>query len=78
MGVVVSDASPLICLAAIRHFDLLRLLYGDVLIPEAVWREITPVRRHLPLLHLFKLLPTLEARAGCKSQSQAIVRSSRS
>jgi uncharacterized protein len=41
MAVVVSDASPLICLAAIRHFDLLRLLYGDVLIPEAVWQEIT-------------------------------------
>jgi predicted nucleic acid-binding protein len=41
MAVVVSDASPLICLAAIRRFDLLRLLYGEVLIPEAVWREIT-------------------------------------
>jgi predicted nucleic acid-binding protein len=41
MGVVVSDASLLICLAAIGRFDLLRLLYGEVLIPEAVWREIT-------------------------------------
>jgi len=41
MSEVVSDASPLICLAAIRRFDLLRLLYGEVLIPEAVWREIT-------------------------------------
>ena len=40
MAVVVSDASPLICLAAIRHFNLLRLLYGDVLIPQAVWQEI--------------------------------------
>jgi predicted nucleic acid-binding protein len=41
MAVVVSDASPLICLGAIRHFNLLRLLYGEVLIPEAVWPEIT-------------------------------------
>lgn len=41
MAVVVSDASPLICLAAIRHFDLLRLVYQEVLIPEAVWQEIT-------------------------------------
>ena len=41
MAVVVSDTSPLICLAAIRHFNLLRLLYGEVLIPEAVWQEIT-------------------------------------
>jgi predicted nucleic acid-binding protein len=41
MAVVVSDSSPLICLAAIRCFELLRLLYGGVLIPEAVWQEIT-------------------------------------
>ena len=41
MAVVVSDASPLICLAAIRHFNLLRLLYQKVLIPEAVWQEIS-------------------------------------
>jgi len=41
MAAVVSDASPLICLAAIRHFDLLRQLYGEVLIPEVVWQEIT-------------------------------------
>ena len=41
MAVVVSDASPLICLAAIRQFNLLRLLYDEVLIPEAVWQEIT-------------------------------------
>jgi uncharacterized protein len=43
MAVVVSDASPLICLGAIRHFNLLSLLYGEVLIPEAVWQEITHV-----------------------------------
>jgi predicted nucleic acid-binding protein len=44
MAVVVSDASPLICLSAIRQFNLLRLLYGEVLIPAAVWQEIT----HIP------------------------------
>ena len=43
MAVVVSDASPLICLSAIRQFNLLRFLYGEVLIPTAVWREITRV-----------------------------------
>jgi len=41
MAVVISDSSPLICLAAIRHFSLLRLLYSHVLIPEAVWQEVT-------------------------------------
>jgi predicted nucleic acid-binding protein len=43
MAVVVSDASPLICLAAIRHFNLLRIFYGEVLIPAVVWQEITRI-----------------------------------
>jgi predicted nucleic acid-binding protein len=43
MAVVVSDASPLICLAAIRQFNLLRILYGEVLVPAAVWQEITRI-----------------------------------
>lgn len=38
---VVSDASPLINLAAIGHLDLLRALHGTVCIPNAVHREVT-------------------------------------
>ncbi len=41
MPVVVSDTSPLIYLASVGQFDLLRLLYGTVLIPGAVWSEMT-------------------------------------
>jgi len=41
MAVVVSDASPLICLSALRQLNLLRLLYGSVLVPETVWQEAT-------------------------------------
>jgi predicted nucleic acid-binding protein len=48
MVVVVSDASPLICLSAIRHFDLLRLLHGAVLVPATVWQEITRVPAFSP------------------------------
>lgn len=39
--IVVSDASPLISLAAIGQLDLLRELYAEVVIPVAVHREIT-------------------------------------
>ena len=39
--IVVSDTSPLIALAAVGRLDLLRKLYGEVLIPEAVHREAT-------------------------------------
>jgi len=38
--IVVSNTSPLTNLAAIGQFDLLRRLYGDLAIPEAVWDEL--------------------------------------
>ncbi len=37
---VVSNASPLINLARIGKLDLLHDLYGELIIPEAVWREV--------------------------------------
>lgn len=37
---VVSNASPLINLARIDELDLLPRLYGELLIPEAVWEEV--------------------------------------
>lgn len=38
--IVVSDASPLITLAGVGHLHLLHALYGEVLIPPAVWDEV--------------------------------------
>jgi len=35
--IVVSNTSPLINLARISQLDLLHQLYGEMLIPEAVW-----------------------------------------
>ena len=40
MAVVISDASVLISLASADHLELLRKLYGSVLIPSVVAREI--------------------------------------
>jgi len=37
---VVSNASPLIALIRIGQLDLLRQLYGTIVIPEAVWNEV--------------------------------------
>ena len=37
---IVSNASPLIGIARIDKLDLLRQLYGEVVIPEAVWHEV--------------------------------------
>ena len=41
--IVVSDASPLVTLARIGRLELLAVLYGRVIVPEAVWQEITGV-----------------------------------
>lgn len=40
MPVVVADSSPLVYLARLGRLELLRLLYSEVLIPDAVWREV--------------------------------------
>jgi hypothetical protein len=37
----VANAGPLIVLAAVGQLDLVGQLYGEVLIPEAVFDEIT-------------------------------------
>ena len=41
--IVVSDASPLISLAVIGHLELLKHLYERVLIPDAVYQELTAI-----------------------------------
>lgn len=38
---IVADSSPLIALAIIQQLDLLPQLYQQVLIPPAVWEEVT-------------------------------------
>ncbi|HDN80212.1 MAG TPA: DUF3368 domain-containing protein [Chloroflexi bacterium] len=38
--IVISNAGPLIALARIRHFELLRDLFGHLLIPQAVYEEV--------------------------------------
>ena len=46
--IVVSDASPFAALSFIRQLDLLRQLYGVVLVPEAVWHEVAIVGADRP------------------------------
>ena len=39
--IVVSDSTPLISLMKASQLDILKKLFGDVLIPEAVFSELT-------------------------------------
>lgn len=43
--IVVSDTTPLISLLKIEHLDLLKKLFGDVLIPQSVYDELTADER---------------------------------
>jgi predicted nucleic acid-binding protein len=47
MLLVICDATPLIYLARIERFDLLRALHEAVLIPPAVWAEVAVQGGHL-------------------------------
>lgn len=47
MPVVVADSSPLVYLARLGHFDLLRTLHGEIVIPTAVWQEVAVDGAHL-------------------------------
>ena len=38
--IVVSNASPQAALSFIGQLELLRQLYGTILVPEAVWQEV--------------------------------------
>jgi uncharacterized protein len=38
--IVVADASPLIALARVGRLDLLESVFGRLLVPDAVWREV--------------------------------------
>lgn len=40
-GPVVTNSGPLIALASVGQLDILPALYTTVLVPEAVWREVT-------------------------------------
>ncbi len=41
MPAVVSDASVLICLGALGQVQLLQDFYHEIMVPDAVWQEVT-------------------------------------
>ena len=43
--IIISDASPLIALGRIGKLDLLKEIFGSLILPDAVWKEVVKVRR---------------------------------
>lgn len=46
--IIISDTSPLTSLTAINQLDLLQKLYQKIIIPQAVYRELTAVKNPVP------------------------------
>lgn len=59
---IVADSGPLISLAIIDQLDLLKQLYQQVLVPPAVWHEVTVKGRGMPGAHAVAQLTWLEIR----------------
>lgn len=45
---IVSNTSPITNLAGIGQLDLLRLLYGNIIIPQAVYNEMVGISKTVP------------------------------
>ena len=52
--VVVADTSPLIYLSRVGALDLLHVLFGEVVVPRAVWTEVVEQRTAAPGLDALK------------------------
>ena len=66
MATAVADSSPLIALFQIDQLELLGKLLGDVVIPPAVAREISPTLSELP--------PWIEVRSPAQPMSSQVLR----
>ena len=48
MAAVVADTSPLIALHQLGHLSLLQRIFGEIYVPPAVARELSPGMPELP------------------------------
>ena len=68
---IISDTSPLMNLAVVGYLELLQQLYDTVIIPEAVWNELSALSSQHPEVATVQTLPWLERQPVA---SQAVVR----
>lgn len=61
--IVVSDASPGIALAAVERLDLLRELFGRIIVPEEVFQEIVAAEDGAPGVREVQAADWIERRA---------------
>ena len=69
---IVADSSPLISLAIIQQLELLPQLYRQVLVPPAVWEEVTVRGVGLPGAEAVSQLTWLEIQAPLQEQIEPL------
>jgi len=74
---IVSNASPLISLARIGRLNLLQQLYGELIIPEAVWNEIVIEGSGKPGADEVKEAPWIKKQAIKNKQLAHVLRQER-
>lgn len=69
-GPVAADSTPIIALAGLGRLGLFQRLFGEVLVPPAVWAELTKGRRRPGGLEDLAAAPRIRAAAlGDPSQA---------
>jgi len=66
--IVVSDTSPITNLVAIGQLDLLRQLYGSIVIPQAVYTEMAGAGKPVPGAVEVKTLPWIQVQTVTDDQ----------
>lgn len=72
--IVVSNTSPIINLAAMGRLDLLHHLYGDILVPAAVYQEIVVIGAGMPGAAEVRTEPWFHQRSASDTGFVAILR----
>ncbi|MBK6711996.1 MAG: hypothetical protein IPG51_16930 [Chloroflexi bacterium] len=69
--IIVSNTTPLIGLAVVGQFDLLRFMFGQITIPEAVFAEaVSLVEKGLNRRSRKPIDSRLKGRAGSKADQE--------
>lgn len=71
--IVISDTTPIITLIKINHIDLLEKLFGEVFIPEAVFRELTTNTAFADEAEIVKASSFLKVKTVQNQQSLSIL-----
>lgn len=72
--IVVSDTTPLISLLKIEHLDLLKKLFGNVLIPQSVYDELTADERFKMEAELLQQKDFIKVQSVKNAESVSVLR----